>query len=77
MTHYIKNLHTTMFTGPTGREKSHFLLDFQKNNTASILTTSLLFAQRSDGTRYIMQKVESDMMTIFSLSSLKTCYINE
>ena len=54
MTDYIKNPRTTIFSGPTGCGKSHFVLDLIENNTASVSTTSSLSAQRYDGIRHIM-----------------------
>ena len=65
MAGYIKHLYIVIFIDPTDCEKVPFL-DFIEKNTTSILTTSSLFAQRSDGTRYVILKVGSDMMTMFA-----------
>ena len=64
ITDYIKDLHTVIFFSPTGCGKSHRVLNLIKKNATNILTT-LLFAQCSDGTRLIILRLESDMMTTF------------
>ena len=39
MTDYLKEPHTTIFTGPTGCGKTHLVLDLIEKNIANILTT--------------------------------------
>lgn len=77
ITGYLKDPHTVIFTRPISCGKSHLVLDVIEKNTASILTSSSLFAQCSNGQRRIMRSVGSDMITMFGLSKLKTSYSNE
>ena len=57
-------------------KSSCFRLDSQRTCTTNILTTLSLSAQYSNGTRHIILKVESDMMTMFGLFSQMTSLIN-
>ena len=62
MTDYIKEPHTTIFTGPTGFGKIHLVLDL-----TNILTTSLFSAQHFNGIKHIIPGAGSKMMIRFGL----------
>ena len=67
MTDYIKEPHTTIFTGPTGCGKSHLVLDLIEENTTNILTASLFSVQHFDGKRNVITGTGSKMMIRFGL----------
>ena len=58
MTECTKGPLTAIFTGPMCYGKSQLVLDLIERNTTSILTASSLSAQRIDGIRHIVIKVE-------------------
>ena len=57
--------------------KSQLVLDLKQKNTTSIVTTSSLSDQGSDGIRCIIIKIGSDLMTKFDSLNQKNSYINE
>ena len=67
MTGYIKEPHTTIFTGPTGCGKTQLVLDLIEKNITNILTTLSLSAQHLEGIRHIMLRPGSKMMISFGL----------
>ena len=67
MTGYIKESHTTLFTGPTGCGKTHLVLDLIEKNTTNILTTISSSAQHLGGIRHIIPMTRSKMMVRFGL----------
>ena len=67
MTGYIKEPHTTIFTGPTGCGKTQLVLDLIEKNITNILTTLSLSAQHLEGIRHIMLRPRSKMMISFGL----------
>lgn len=56
MTDYLRDRYATLFTGPTGCGKGNLVLGLFEKKKTNILTTSLLHAQKFNGTRYIMPR---------------------
>lgn len=56
MTDYLRERHATLFTGPTGCGKANLVLGLFEKKKTNILTTSLLYAQKFNGARYIMPR---------------------
>ena len=64
MTDYVKKTHTTIFTGLTGYERTHLVLDLIEREHLTTLSSSAL---NFDGIKRTMPKSGSKMMIRFSL----------